>query len=203
MSGWTRTLRHAAFLLGLSIAALANAQDRNLLNSERIEQRFGSYGIEVLASDESLRVSDLYSGEGEHRCTRTFAVVAYAELVDAAFAVEHAAILHGGSIGAIFASAGWDVLKHNLYYGTLESTRKLERMMGIRGDGGATLAVHVYVLEVRKATRSFEYALIAEVHHPDYLDVGDLERIYGAVPALTSRQMSSLARMLELVQTQT
>src|SRR5262245_42966767 len=32
-----------------------------LLNSERIEQKFGSYGIAVLRSDERLRVANLYS----------------------------------------------------------------------------------------------------------------------------------------------
>ena len=58
-------------------AERANApspERRELLNSERIAQRFGSYGIEVLESDGRVRVSNLYSNEQGGRICRTFAV---------------------------------------------------------------------------------------------------------------------------------
>ena len=36
-----------------------------------------------------------------------------------------------------------------------------------------------YVLDVSKAGRSIEYALLVEIHHPDYLTLADLRTIYG------------------------
>ena len=45
----------------------AQAPARELLNSERIAAAFGSYGVEVLEQDDTVRVSNLYSGEGEER----------------------------------------------------------------------------------------------------------------------------------------
>jgi hypothetical protein len=42
-----------------------------ILNSERIEQTFGSYGIDVIASDALLRVSNLYSRHDGEKITRT------------------------------------------------------------------------------------------------------------------------------------
>ena len=47
-------------------AAVAE-QPRELLNSERIEQQFGSYGIDVLESDAEMRVSNLYSLSGQQK----------------------------------------------------------------------------------------------------------------------------------------
>ena len=48
---------------------------RALLNSERIEQRFGSYGITVLEQSDLTRVSNLYTLEEERETCRTFAIV--------------------------------------------------------------------------------------------------------------------------------
>ena len=53
-----------------------------ILNSDRIEQRFGSYGIEVLASEAGLRRSNLFSYEGDTAICRTYAVVQFAEPLD-------------------------------------------------------------------------------------------------------------------------
>ena len=39
--------------------------------------------------------------------------------------------------------------------------------------------VHVYALYIKKHGVEFHYASIAEVHHPDYLDLEDLKVIYG------------------------
>ncbi len=49
------------------------------------------------------------------------------------------------------------------------------------GDAGrGALAVHVYTMWLHKGGVDLEYATIAEVHHPDFLELGDLERIYGS-----------------------
>ena len=64
-----RSLVCAWVLLLQALASLpAFAQ---ILNSERIEQTFGSYGIDVVFSDSSLRISNLYSMESGAPVTRS------------------------------------------------------------------------------------------------------------------------------------
>lgn len=166
---------------------------RGLLNSERIEQTFGSYGIEVLESGARLRISNLYSGSGDTKVCRTFAVVLYRHEVDPRFAAEHAAILAGGSIGATFANRGWTVVKTHRYLGEVAAPARLAALMG--RIGAERLAVDVYELDVVKNGVRLEYAAIAEVHHPDYLRLRDLERIYdpsGSVPRVPDRAAQQL-----------
>ena len=176
----TRSISKAcAFLLSVGLALAVCAQERELLNSERIAQTFGNYGIEVLSSDAELRVSRLYSSEGTQEVCRTFAVVAYPSVVDPRFADVHEAIQAGGSIGSTFTAAGWRVDKTNLYFGEIASSPRLASLMG--GIEPTELAVHVYGLSVVKDGVSLEYASIVEVHHPDYLRREDLEVIYGSI----------------------
>ena len=52
----------------LIVGLAACADEPQLLNSERIEQRFGSFGIDVLASEPGMRVSNLYSFDTAFRC---------------------------------------------------------------------------------------------------------------------------------------
>jgi hypothetical protein len=161
-------------------AAPADAP-RELLNSERIAQRFGSYGISVLESDARIRVSNLYSeGEGGRVC-RTFAVVRYPATIDPALAAEHEEIVRGGSIGAVFASRGWRVGKSNLRFLEIDASPRVAALM--RVPPRTALAAHAYVLDVSKAGRTLEYALLVEIHHPDYLRLADLGAIYGAASA--------------------
>ena len=80
MAGKRVSRRHthlfiAAIALVAQLHASAQAPVRELLNSERIAATFGSYGVEVLEQNGAVRVSNLFSGEGEERVTRTFAVV--------------------------------------------------------------------------------------------------------------------------------
>jgi len=180
-----RTLRSAwgAHLFIVAIAALAPAQSPaqpptgEPLNSERIAAKFGSYGVEVLAQTDELRVSNLYSSDAGTRTCRTFAIVSYPARIDPALAVPHAAIVAGGSIGAVFAAQGWEVRKTHLHYGELEASQLLAKLMGI--EVGTRLAEHVYGLEVAKDGRVLEYAALVEIHHPDYLVLDNLAEIYG------------------------
>lgn len=159
----------------------ADTAARELLNSERIEIAFGSYGIEVLENTATARVSNLFSGAAEGRVCRTFAIVRYATSMAPQIAAEHEAIVRGGSIGAVFTASGWRVVKTHLHFGTLTAGRRPAELMRIAE--GRALAAHVYVLEVEKDGRRFPYATLAELHHPDYLVVGDLERLYGRADA--------------------
>ena len=167
----------AAIALAAHLLALAQSASRDLLNSERIAATFGSYGVEVLEQNEAIRVSNLFSGEGEGRVCRTFAVVRYAPTIDPAISQEHAAIVAGGSIGAVFAAQGWEVRKTHLRYGERAATAKLASLM--RVAVGTPLAEHFYVLDVVKEGRRIEYAALVEIHHPDYLGPQELVAIYG------------------------
>lgn len=175
----------------------AETTARELLNSERIERTFGSYGIEVLESSARLRVSSLYSGQGESRVCRTFAVVRYPEPVDPRIAAEHALILGGASIGSTFTGRGWAVVKTHSYFGEINASARLKKLMG--GIDELRLAVDVYALDVVKSGVRLRYATIAEVHHPDYLRLADLVRIYGKGEKLPTRPDEATQRLLDLV----
>jgi hypothetical protein len=179
---WLHTIITLAALLAAGLAqAQAQPPGRELLNSERIAQRFGSYGVEVLASDRRTRVSNLFSGQGESKICRTFAVVRFPASIDPAVAAEHTAILRGGSIGAVFSANGWRVLKTHLYYGEVRATPRLAALMHVAE--GTSLAEHAYVLDVAKDDKTVEYAALVEIHHPAYLVQTDLVRIYGTADA--------------------
>lgn len=164
----------AALALGALAASSATAQ---ILNSERIEQTFGSYGIEVLYSDERIRLSNLYSNHDGGRVTRTLAIVRYPEEVDPSFGAVHEAIVAGGSIGTTFEAAGWTVVKDYHQYFRIRLSPRLAGTMGVTVE--TALASHAYRLEVASEGQALEYALIIEIHQPDYLREEDLIAIYG------------------------
>ncbi len=175
-----RNSRFPCYCLCLVLAA-CSSQD-SLLNSERIAKTFGSFGIDVLQSGDVGRVSSLYSGAADDKITRTFAVVEYSGNVRRAFADEHARIVAGEPIGAVFKSAGWQVEKYNIFVGEMEIPAKyalLSQLMRI--DLPRYLATHVYELVIRKDDKSYDYAMIVELHHPGYLTAADLKIIYGEI----------------------
>ena len=178
-----RWLRVGLALVGMLVVLSAAAQppEREILNSERIAQTFGSYGVEVLTSDARTRITNLYSVDAGTKTCRTFAVVRFPAAIDAAVAAEHATITGGGSIGAVFAANGWRVLKTHLAFGELEATPRLANLMHVAV--GTRLAEHAYVLDVARDGKTVQYAALVEIHHPDYLHRADLERIYGGADA--------------------
>ena len=152
------------------------------LNSDLIEERFGSYGVEIVSEDERKRISSLYSMADGTRVTRTWAVVEYMGRPSAALASEHADIVAGGSIGKTFRDAGWEVSKQNLYVGELELTTDYteigERM---QVELPANVVVHQYLFTVARDERSYSYARITEVHHPAFLTETEIEQLYGEI----------------------
>lgn len=168
------------------IALLANASCAlNLppvLNSERIKNRFGSYGIEVLRHDDAVRLSSLYSGGRSHNTTRTIALVEFNPSRPVQIAGEHQRILDGASIGATFREHGWAVSKHQSRVGTLQTTRcHAEITDRMKLSAAVALAVHRYDFEVARAGERIRYATITEIHHPDYLRISELSRIFAPV----------------------
>jgi hypothetical protein len=180
------------FIVALSVAAGAQTAPREVLNSERIAATFGSYGVEVLEQDDTVRVSNLFSGEGEQRTCRTFAIVRYADRIDPSLRAEHSAIVAGGSIGAVFAAAGWEVRKTHLRYGLHTPSQRLVELMRIAP--GTPLAMHVYAFDVARGGHTFEYAALVEIHHPDYLTREQLVEIYG--PADEAARPGVVAELL-------
>ena len=176
----------------------ACATESVLLNSKRIEQRFGSYGIEVLASEAGLRRSGLLSYDGDTATCRTYAVVQFSDQLDERYDDAHSRVLAGDSIGATFKEDGWDIRKHTLYIGTVRlpgAATEVGRLM--RLTGAHDLALHVYQLVIARDDIEFEYATIMEAHHPEYLVEADLLETFdyddsAALPAADLKLLSDL-----------
>jgi hypothetical protein len=177
------------------------AAGRELLNSERIERRFGSYGVEVLESDACARVSNLWSGGPGDRVGRTFAVVSFAAAADPRVAAEHREIVAGGSIGAVFRRHGWEVARRHRLLGERPPPRPGDRLLRLMRLGGdAPLAFEVYTLVVSRDGERLDYATIAEVHHPEHLRLADLRELYGARVPVEPGGDRAVAALLELVE---
>ena len=183
----------------LAAVLSACATESVILNSERIERRFGSYGIDVLASEAGLRRSSLFSYDGDHTTCRTYAVVQFADEADAHCDVAHSRVLAGDSIGETFKEGGWDIRKNTLYIGTIrlpESRTEVGELM--RLSGAHDLALHIYRLVLVRGTGELEYATILEAHHPEYLTENDLRRIF-THEAVEPISRSDLDRLSTLV----
>lgn len=170
--------------VGSSLVALALgacAESAELLNSERIEAEFGTYGIDVLAYADGLRRASLYSTHDGSKIARTYAIVHFDEVPEAMRDNEHARILDGGSIGATLKAAGWSLRKETLYIDTVNpgtDVHGIRRLMQL--DGAPALAMHVYRLHIRKDAQQIDYATIIEVYHPAYMTQDRLRAIYAA-----------------------
>ena len=189
----------------LAAVLSAAATESVILNSDRIEKRFGSYGIDVLASEAGLRRSSLFSLDGDTATCRTYAVVEFVERPDERYDDAHAKILAGDSIGATFKESGWNICKSTLYVGTIrlpESSTEIGQLM--RLTGGYDLAVHVYQLVLVRDETSLEYATIMEVHHPEYLTAAELRDIFDeqSGSTLPSAELDRLAGLVFATGTQ-
>jgi hypothetical protein len=187
----------------LAAVLSACATESVILNSERIEQHFGSYGIEVLASEAGLRRSNLFSYEGNTPTCRTYAVVQFVDQLDDRYDEAHSKVLAGESIGATFKEDGWDIEKHTLFVGSIrlpEEPSEVRRLM--RLTGSHDLALHVYQLVLVRGGIELEYATILEAHHPEYLSQGDLESIFEvnvpeSLPPTELKQLTTLVFNVE------
>jgi len=182
----------------LAAALSACATETVLLNSERIENRFGSYGIDVLASEASLRRSSLYSLENAQKTCRTYAIVRFVDNPDSSFGAEHAEVLAGNSLGEVFKQNGWHIQKQTVHIGSvmLPAHTPVSDLMHLEQE--TKLALHVYQLLLARGQQVFEYAMIIEVHHPEYLSETDLLKNYSYDHAdfLSSASLQELAALL-------
>lgn len=168
--------------LALCLAACSSQETRPELNSDRIRQTFGSYGVDVLSNHDKQRVSSLYSLDGGGKITRTYAVVDFLATAASALEAEHALIKSGQSIGEVFREAGWTIDKRHQFIGEFDVPAAYTRIgKSMRIDLPQNLAADVYVFVVSRNSRSYTYATITEIHHPDYLSAADLKQIYGEI----------------------
>jgi len=174
--------RSVVALLACVLVACAPAPPvpEPLLNSERILQRYGSYGVDVLQQDGDLRVACLYSEEIAGRLCRTVAVTLFdpppAQLQQA---LER--IRAGASLGATLKASGWQVIKRDHHLVTRPTGNAFASLIGWSPDQTPPwVAVDAYALWVVRSGQSFRFARVAEAYHPDYLDLPGLR-------ALTSR----------------
>ncbi|MEM1182182.1 MAG: hypothetical protein AAGM22_27790 [Acidobacteriota bacterium] len=166
------------------------------LNSERIEARFGSYGIELLGGADSVRVANLYSGSGDRKTCRTFAVTIFSEPVDARLAAIHREILDGGSIGRTLKDAGWTVSKRTIGVGELPASDALDTVYAVMKIQPTAVAYRAYDLYATRASASLRYATITELHHPGYLSLADLQASLDP-PADDAEGLASALRRVE------
>lgn len=175
--GRVRVFSAAAVLLLFPGAALA--RDLPRLNSERIEARFGSYGIEVLES-EPVRVSMLYSTHEGRKICRTLALVMFGNTVSPAVEPELRRVRAGASLGATFREAGWAVEKRHLHLGSLPAGPRFAALAQLgEAPDARLLAVAVYELTVARGQTRTAVAMVVEIHHPDYLTLSQLEALAG------------------------
>lgn len=177
----------------------ACATESVILNSERIEQRFGSYGIDVLASEAGLRRSNLFSYDGDTATCRTYAVVQFTEQLDDQYDDAHSRVLAGKSIGATFKESGWGIQKNTLYIGSIRlpaSGTQVGELM--RLNGAHDLALHVYQLLLVRDEQALEYATILEAHHPEYLTETALRELfdYDGLKPLPAADLTQLAALV-------
>jgi len=154
------------------------------LNSERIEARFGSYGVALVEQGQQRRVSCLYSVENGGRRCRTLAVVRLADDVPAALSEPLDAIRAGASLGATLTAAGWQVVKTNRHLGSYRLPADPDAAIATHFalKGGESLALHIYDLAARRGDAAAHVARLLEIHDPAYLSPEDLLRIYSELP---------------------
>lgn len=163
----------------LAIALSACVVEPELLNSERIKQRFGSYGLDVLRNSNGLRRANLHSIEKGRKVCRTYAIVRFDNVPANIIGAEHAQILAGSSIGATFKANGWSIYKETRYIGEIQMPATSHEILDLMAlDERGSLAMHVYRLLLKKDEQIIDYATIIELHHPNYLSRDDVTRLY-------------------------
>ena len=170
----------ALFFAGTAYSQLSTQYEpEQLLNSERIFQQFGSYGIELINQEDDFRQTSLYSEGEQGRVTRTFASVKFLMPVNPEIESLHQRILKGSSIGSTFKTDGWHIDKYGLLVDELEIQPENKVFELMQLEKPQSLALHLYLFTVSKdSIPSVNYALIAELHHPDYMSIETLLETY-------------------------
>lgn len=177
-------IRITVALLALPLLACGSwpgaAADHPPLNSQRIENRFGSYGVLILGQTGVDRETCLYSGTSAAPVCRTIALVRFDAEPDPALADTLARIRRGASLGASLVEDGWRARKLNRYIGEYPFGRDCSAALArlLRTCQAAPLAMHVYELRATRDGLDHRVATVLELHHPAYLATDDVRTIY-------------------------
>ncbi len=149
----------------------------NILNSERIKIKFGSFGVKVLEQTNDYRFSNLYSN-AEQQIMRTLALTNYAPHENAELKDAHAAIMSGKPIGETLTSHGFTLEKKIIFKGEVtDMPEQVLRMMRTEQNKFATVIYDMWVIKDGQRTL---YSTITELDSPHFLSLSDLDQIYGA-----------------------
>ncbi len=149
-----------------------------LLNSVRIELKFGSYGIQVLAEDQvrGIRLSNLYSEHEGEKIARTIAFTEYNSNINDKLMLAHEEIMAGGSIGSTLKKYGFDIKKDLFYKALLEDMPdQLRNLMHTRECAFGTV---IYNLLAKEGNNYYPYCTILEVYSPEFLTSVEIDQIY-------------------------
>ena len=195
----------------LMIAFLCSGCAGNLLNSERIEKKFGSYGIEIIENTGSSRVSFLYSLDkncqqnlslketqiGIHcKQYKTRAIVKFLNTNDVID--EHTKIHKGASIGATFKNQNWIIKKENILISEIHNKENQIINEWSNNPNLEKFAFHIYDISLKKNQLQLKYAQIIEIHNPNYLIIDDLIEIYDESYQINAAQITLASYKTEI-----
>lgn len=198
-----RALKWCRALTVLPLTLLINvgleAQEYSQLNSDQIKQKFGSYGVEVLAQTEAMRVANLYSEHDGERICRTLAVTRFSEPTPPALEKADKLIRAGESIGLTLRSQGWSIEKKVAAQCAIPPGSAFQALSGNAPVGDA-LSVRVYSLTATSGDMRADYAAIAEAYHPDHITLEALGPCSDDTrQALTPLESEALSALLDWV----
>lgn len=151
---------------------------RGKLTSDRIKEKFGSFGVEVVLQDEQsgIRLSNLYSDDNNKKITRTLALVTFDLAMDPRLKKAHLAILKGGSIGSTLMQHGFKVQKDIIYKGEVDRLPARVRVM-MKTDQEKAAAL-MYHLIAKIGNSAIFYCTITEIYSPQFLTKSELEHLF-------------------------
>lgn len=193
----SKSARHSACERSLRFSWM----NPGLLNGERIEKKFGSYGVQVLTQDElfGLRLSNLYSLKGQDKIMRTLALVKFTDTMAQELTDVHRQILDGAPIGATLKKAGFDITKKLLFEGEVGAMPAvINTMMHVNAH---MFPAVIYELMAAKDGKQFDYCTITEIYSPDYVTMCELDliNIENAPPLAQDAEKKLIEQNLELI----
>ncbi|MDG1065702.1 MAG: hypothetical protein P8O91_05755 [Luminiphilus sp.] len=171
------------------------------MNSDKIRERFGHYGVELLKQDTRTRLASLYSLSGERRVTRTLALTRFELPTHPEVEAQDAQIRSGESIGATLRNAGWTILKNETVDCQVTAGQRFALLGGSTLSPEDNVLLRIYTLNVSKQDLAIDYAIIAEAYHCDHIAPStDLPSANAVTPSLTKSQALALAELLAAMQ---
>lgn len=151
----------------------------NILNSDRIKLKFGSFGVQVLHQNDHIRLSNLFStAHDEKKIARTIALTKYEANMSESLKGAHEEIRKGGSIGLTLGRHGFTLKKNIFYVGNVSNLPpEINSLMNTADNNFAAI---VYDLRAEKDGVDLPYCTIAEVYSPEFLTLAEVQQIQNA-----------------------